>query len=63
NAANYEQINYWAKKGERVRVDAAAKSSGKSRAAFIQEAIDEKIEREGLESPSENEEQDKKPRE
>ncbi|GAC42825.1 hypothetical protein PPOP_2185, partial [Paenibacillus popilliae ATCC 14706] len=31
NAANYEQINYWAKKGERVRVDAAAKSSGKSR--------------------------------
>ncbi|GAC42823.1 hypothetical protein PPOP_2183 [Paenibacillus popilliae ATCC 14706] len=44
-------------------MDAAAKSSGKSRASFIQEAIDEKIEREGLESPSENEEQDKEPQE
>ncbi|WP_234399861.1 hypothetical protein [Paenibacillus popilliae] len=37
-------------------MDAVAKSIGKSRAAFIQEAIDEKIEREGLESSSVNEE-------
>ncbi|GAC41309.1 hypothetical protein [Paenibacillus popilliae] len=63
NNANYDQVRVWVRKGEKGRIDAAAAKLGKSRNAFVVEAIDEKIEREGLESPSENDEQDKEPQE
>ncbi|EJW15625.1 transcriptional regulator [Paenibacillus alvei] len=50
NAENYDQIKLWAKKGDRERFNAAAEKAGKdSRNAFILEAIEEKIQREGLE--------------
>ncbi|OPA80789.1 transcriptional regulator [Paenibacillus selenitireducens] len=45
NAANYDQIKIWSKKGDRGRIDEAAKKADKSRNAFILEAIEEKIER------------------
>lgn len=51
NAANYEQIPFRGKKGDRERIDAAAKAVGMSRNAFILEAIEEKIKRENAESP------------
>ncbi|WP_234399764.1 hypothetical protein [Paenibacillus popilliae] len=43
--------------------EAAAKAAGLSLNDFVTRAIEEKIEREGLESPSENEEQDEEPQE
>lgn len=45
NSANYDQIKLWGKKGDRERIDEAAKKQGMSRNAFILAAIDEKIER------------------
>ncbi|MFB0845783.1 type II toxin -antitoxin system TacA 1-like antitoxin [Paenibacillus oleatilyticus] len=45
NAANYDSILLRVKKGESQVIDAAAEKSGKSRNAFILEAIEEKIER------------------
>lgn len=45
NTANYDQVKIWASKGDRDRFDAAAKKSGKSRNAFILEAVEEKIKR------------------
>ncbi|BFH10715.1 transcriptional regulator [Paenibacillus melissococcoides] len=56
NSANYDQIKLWGRKGDRERIDVAAAKSGKSRNAFIMEAIEEKIEREGLESQTETKE-------
>lgn len=53
NAANYDQVKLWVKKGDRERIDAAAKAVDKSRNAFILEAIEEKIKRENLEPPQE----------
>lgn len=50
NSANYDQIKLWGNKGDRERFNAAAEKAGKdSRNAFILEAIEEKIQREGLE--------------
>ncbi|MEK3771081.1 transcriptional regulator [Paenibacillus sp. FSL R5-0887] len=46
NAANYDQVKLWVKKGDRERIDAVAKQLDKSRNAFILEAIEEKIARE-----------------
>ncbi|WP_339245373.1 transcriptional regulator [Paenibacillus sp. FSL F4-0243] len=46
NAANYDQVKLWVKKGDRERIDAAAKAVDMSRNAFILEAIEEKIKRE-----------------
>ncbi|SCW74963.1 Protein of unknown function [Paenibacillus tianmuensis] len=46
NAANYDSFLLRVKKGETQVIDAAAERSGKSRNAFIMEAIEEKIERE-----------------
>ncbi|MFU1796952.1 transcriptional regulator [Paenibacillus azoreducens] len=46
NAANYDQIKIWGKKGDRDRIDEAAKKNNMSRNAFIMEAIEEKIKRE-----------------
>lgn len=46
NAANYDQIKLWSKKGDRIRIDEIAEKCGMSRNAFILEAIEEKIERE-----------------
>lgn len=48
NAANYEQIKLWGKKGDRDRIDEAAKKKVMSRNAFILEAIEEKMERDGM---------------
>jgi hypothetical protein len=44
NAANYDQVKLWCKKGYRERIDEAAKNY-ESRNAFILEAIEEKIKR------------------
>lgn len=49
NAANYDQVKLWVKKGDRERIDAAAKAMDMSRNAFILEAIEEKIKRESKE--------------
>lgn len=46
NAANYDQIKLWGKKGDRDRIDEAAQKAGMTRNAFIMKAIEEKIERE-----------------
>ncbi|MBT2287961.1 transcriptional regulator [Paenibacillus albidus] len=46
NAANYDQVKLWVKKGAREQIDAAAKAVEMSRNAFIVEAIEEKIARE-----------------
>jgi len=46
NAANYDQIKLWGKRGDRDRIDEAAQKAGMSRNAFILEAIEEKIKRE-----------------
>lgn len=51
NAANYDQVKLWVIKGDRERIDAAAKAVGMSRNAFIVEAIEEKIKREKAEPP------------
>ncbi|BFH12352.1 hypothetical protein J6TS7_16030 [Paenibacillus dendritiformis] len=48
NAANYDKFGVLVPKGERARIDAAASKSGKSRNAFVVEAINEKIVRDGL---------------
>lgn len=53
NAANYDQVKLWVKKGDRERIDAAAKAVDMSRNAFILEAIEEKIKRENVELPQE----------
>ncbi|MDH6370531.1 uncharacterized protein (DUF1778 family) [Paenibacillus sp. PastF-3] len=53
NAANYDQVKLWVKKGDKVRIDAAAKAVDMSRNAFILEAIEEKINREIEEPPQE----------
>ncbi|MEK3963567.1 transcriptional regulator [Paenibacillus sp. FSL L8-0493] len=53
NAANYDQVKLWVKKGDRERIDAVAKQLDKSRNAFILEAIEEKIAREYTEPPQE----------
>ncbi|MEK3796094.1 transcriptional regulator [Paenibacillus sp. FSL R7-0204] len=53
NAANYDQVKLWVKKGDREHIDAAAKAVGMSRNAFILEAIEEKIKRENLEPQQE----------
>lgn len=53
NAANYDQVKLWVKKGDRERIDAEAKQHDKSRNAFILEAIEEKIARERKEPPQE----------
>ena len=45
NTATYDQVKIWASKGDRDRFDVAAKRYGKSRNAFILEAIEEKIKR------------------
>jgi uncharacterized protein (DUF1778 family) len=49
NAANYDQVKLWVKKGDRERIDAAAKAVDMSRNAFILEAIEEKMKRENVE--------------
>lgn len=46
NAANYDQVKIWVKKGDRERIDAVAKQFDMSRNAFIMEAIEEKIKKE-----------------
>ncbi|MEK5415184.1 transcriptional regulator [Paenibacillus sp. FSL L8-0708] len=43
NAANYDQVKIWVKKGEREKIDIEAEKFGMSRNAFILEAIEEKI--------------------
>ncbi|MEK8132355.1 transcriptional regulator [Paenibacillus filicis] len=43
NAANYDQVKFTVKKGERERIDEAAVRLGLSRNAFILEAIEEKL--------------------
>jgi predicted DNA-binding protein len=43
NAANYDQVKLWVKKGDRDRIDEIAERAGMSRNAFILEAIEEKI--------------------
>ncbi|KHL94583.1 ribbon-helix-helix protein, CopG family [Paenibacillus sp. LMG 31459] len=53
NAANYDQVKLWVKKGDKERIDAAAKAADMSRNAFILEAVEEKINREGKEPPQE----------
>jgi uncharacterized protein (DUF1778 family) len=53
NAANYDQVKLWVRKGDRERIDAVAKQLDKSRNAFILEAIEEKIARECTEPPQE----------
>ncbi|MEK3944968.1 MULTISPECIES: transcriptional regulator [unclassified Paenibacillus] len=53
NAANYDQVKLWVKKGDREKIDAVAKQLDKSRNAFILEAIEEKISRECTEPPQE----------
>lgn len=45
NAANYDQIKIWGRKGDRDRIDEVAKKNNMSRNAFILEAIEEKIQR------------------
>lgn len=45
NAANYDQVKLWVRKGDRARIDAEAERAGMSRNAFILEAIEEKIAR------------------
>lgn len=45
NAANYDQVKLWVKKGDRQRIDEVADRAGMSRNAFIVAAIEEKIER------------------
>lgn len=46
NAANYDQVKFWVKKGDRQRIDKEADLAGMSRNAFILAAVEEKIERE-----------------
>ncbi|MEK4520037.1 transcriptional regulator [Paenibacillus sp. FSL H8-0122] len=53
NAANYDQVKLWVKKGDRERIDAAAKAVEMSRNAFILEAIEEKMKRDKEEPPQE----------
>lgn len=43
NAANYDQVKLWVKKGDKERIEAAAKAADMSRNAFILEAVEEKI--------------------
>ena len=45
--ANYDRINLTVEKGKKDLIKAHAESKGKSVNSFINEAIDEKMEREG----------------
>ncbi|BFH11212.1 transcriptional regulator [Bacillus cereus] len=51
NAANYDRLYPYVPKGRKAVYEAAAKASGLSLNDFVTKAIEEKIEREGLESP------------
>lgn len=46
NSKNYEQFTIRVKKGRKAEIDKAASKAGMSKNAFINAAIDEKIERE-----------------
>lgn len=45
NTANYDQVKFWAPKGEREKIDEAAAKANLSRNAYIAQAIQEKMER------------------
>lgn len=51
NAENYDRLYPYVPKGRKAVYEAAAKASGVSLNDFITKAIEEKIRREGLESP------------
>lgn len=48
NATNYDQVNFSVRKGGRDLIDAAAAAAGKSRTAYITQAINAQMERDGL---------------
>ncbi|BFH15523.1 hypothetical protein J6TS7_65410 [Paenibacillus dendritiformis] len=50
NAANYDRLYPYVPKGRKSVYEAAAKAVGMSLNDFVTRAIEEKIEREGLES-------------
>lgn len=45
NTAHYDQVKLWVPKGDRERIDEAARRAGMSRNAFIVRAIEEMIKR------------------
>lgn len=49
NAANYDQVKFTVRKGGRDIIDGAAEKVGKSRNAYILEAVTEKMKRDGIE--------------
>ncbi|WP_374016340.1 transcriptional regulator [Paenibacillus thiaminolyticus] len=54
NTENYDRLYPYVPKGRKAVYEAAAKRAGLSLNDFITRAVEEKIEREGLERPSEN---------
>lgn len=53
NAKTYDRINIAVPKGRKEKIKACAVAKGKSVNAFVVEAIDEKIDREGKETSKE----------